>query len=160
MLILINGEGQGSNLTSMKETIPQPLYRLSYFTYSECRDLNPGPPGPKPGALPTELHPEVKGSVLEIQSITLTDITYNTTNTLPQCWWWDLNPHAFRHMILSHARLPITPHQQMHSHSKIHSIHCPCIYADGSPCYVSDLKCNDYSIAFDILLYPVINYYL
>lgn len=30
-----DGEGQVSNLTSMKETIPQPLYLLSYITDSE-----------------------------------------------------------------------------------------------------------------------------
>lgn len=35
LLMRNDGEGQDSNLTSMKETIPQPLYHLSYFTDSE-----------------------------------------------------------------------------------------------------------------------------
>ena len=36
---VIDGEGQGSNLTSMKETIPQPLYHLSYFTYKAQKTI-------------------------------------------------------------------------------------------------------------------------
>mgnify|MGYP006909078678 CR=1 FL=1 len=40
-------------------------------------------------------------------------------------WGWrDSNPHALRHMILSHARLPIPPHPQRSTELYHLKIHC------------------------------------
>ena len=39
------------------KTERRPEGRLSFNTWGERRGLNPRPPGPQPGALPTELRP-------------------------------------------------------------------------------------------------------
>ena len=48
-----------ANLKQYKKVIKKPdLLKNQAFLWSECGDLNSGPLGPEPSALPAALHPE------------------------------------------------------------------------------------------------------
>ena len=84
-------------------------------------DLNRQPPACKAGALPVGAMGPYRVRVCGPHSLG----NNMFRNTKYSNWWGirDSNPYAFRHMILSHARLPIPPIPHIE----------PDLVSDGSP---------------------------